>query len=120
MDHSSDAEKLHSMVLLLKMRAKSTDELTSIWTENDLGAWKDDEIQAARAVLLERLGKVPEQKRKAEDKPSAHAEKPDADDWFWNPFSERGWRARWATCLVVLGAQALILLLLYLLSLLFR
>ena len=84
MNHSSDAEKLHSMVLLLRMRAKSTEELSAIWMENDRSTWKDEEIEAARTVLMERLGKVPEQKKKPEDQSTLRKEKSYADDWFWD------------------------------------
>ncbi len=114
MNYSSDADKLHSMVLLLKMRAKSTGELTAIWTENDHSVWKTDEIEAARVVLLERVGRVPEQKRQAEEKSAARAEKPDEDDWFWDPFSEKGWQIRKAGFIIggaVLAVDILLLLL---------
>src|SRR6266542_4284935 len=62
MNNPSDAEALHTQVLFLKIRAKSTEELISIWTENNQKAWSRDEFDVVQKVLLERLGKLPEQK----------------------------------------------------------
>ena len=118
MNDSSDADKLHSMVLLLKMRAKSTDELTYIWTENNRSVWKDDEIEAVRTVLQERHADVPEQ-RVVEKKSSTLTEKLDGDEWFWDPFSETGWQVRKIGCIVI-GVPFLFMLLLLLLGLLFH
>jgi hypothetical protein len=68
MNPSSDAEALHSQVIFLKMREKSTEELTSIWKENNQKAWSKEEFDAIQKVLLERLGKLPEQTIKLETK----------------------------------------------------
>ena len=63
MNHSSDIDTLHSQVVFLKMREKTTEELTSIWTENNPKAWSKDELDATQKILLERLGKLPGQKK---------------------------------------------------------
>ncbi len=68
MNNPSDTEELHSQVLFLKMRAKSTEELISVWTENNQKAWSRDEFDAIQEVLLERLDKLPEQKTTNEAK----------------------------------------------------
>ncbi len=117
MNHPNDAEQLHALVLLLKMRAKATEELTSIWTENDRTLWEADEVHAAGVVLQERTGKLPEQNTRAEVKPASRLE--ESDDWFWDPFSEKGWRIRKAG-LIIFGAAALVMTFFILLSLLFR
>ncbi len=117
MNDASDAEKLHAMVLLLKMRARSTDELRSIWTENDRRAWAGDEIDAARAVLLERDVQVPKQKQWAE--PPAPPEKQSWDDWLWDPFSEQRIFIMKIGC-AVFGGAFLFMLVLYMLGILLR
>ena len=68
MNHSSDIDTLHSQVVFLKMREKTTEELTSIWEENNLKAWSKDELDATQKILLERLGKLPEQKKVIDNK----------------------------------------------------
>ncbi len=50
------------------MREKSNEELIFIWTENNQNTWSKDEFDAVQKVLLERLGKLPEQKIKSETK----------------------------------------------------
>src|SRR5215216_8185489 len=62
MKDSSDIDELHSQVVFLKMREKSTDELISIWRENNQETLNKDEFTAIQKVLLERLGKLPAQK----------------------------------------------------------
>jgi hypothetical protein len=62
MKDSSDADTLHSQVIFLKMREKSTEELISIWIENNQKARSKEEFGAVQRVLLERLGKLPQQK----------------------------------------------------------
>lgn len=44
------------------MREKSTEELTSIWAENNQKAWNKDEFDAVQKILLERLGRLPQQR----------------------------------------------------------
>jgi hypothetical protein len=43
------------------MQEKDTDELLEIWEENDRSEWTDEAFQAVRSILLQRLGRVPEQ-----------------------------------------------------------
>jgi hypothetical protein len=62
MKDSSDIDELHSQVVFLKMREKSTDELISIWRENNQDTLNKDEFIAVQRILLDRLGKLPEQK----------------------------------------------------------
>ena len=62
MNNSSDIDALHSQVVFLKMREKDTAELTLIWQENNQEVWNKDELDAVQRILLERLGKLPEQK----------------------------------------------------------
>ncbi len=66
MTDSSDINTLHSQVIFLKMKGKSTEELISIWTENNHKVWGKDEFGAVEKILLERLGKLPEQRIKNE------------------------------------------------------
>jgi hypothetical protein len=61
-DSSSDIDELHSQVVFLKMRERSTDELISIWRENNQDTLNKDEFTSVQKVLLERLDKLPEQK----------------------------------------------------------
>ena len=44
------------------MRGKSTEELITIWTENNQKAYSKDEFDAVAKILLERIGKLPEQR----------------------------------------------------------
>ena len=62
MNNSSDIDTLHSQVILLKMRAKTTEELMSILAEKNQKNWSKAECEAAQRVLRERAGKLPEQK----------------------------------------------------------
>lgn len=50
------------------MREKSTEELISVWVENNRKAWSQEEFNAIQSVLSERLGKLPEQKIAPETK----------------------------------------------------
>lgn len=49
-----------------RMKDKETEELLEIWKKNDRGEWSDDAFAAIHDILLERLGKVPEQGEKTE------------------------------------------------------
>jgi hypothetical protein len=44
------------------MREKSTDELISIWVENNQNTLNKDDFAAVQKILLERLDKLPQQK----------------------------------------------------------
>ena len=68
MKDSSDIDTLHSEVVFLKMREKTTEELTSIWTENNQKVWNKDELDAVQRILMERLGRLPEQKEAVDGK----------------------------------------------------
>ena len=50
------------------MREKSTEELISIWVENNRKKWSQEEFNAIQSVLSERLGKLPSQKTVQETK----------------------------------------------------
>jgi len=50
------------------MREKSTEELISIWVENNRKKWSQEEFNAIQSVLSERLGKLPPQKTVQETK----------------------------------------------------
>jgi hypothetical protein len=43
------------------LREKETDELLAIWEENDRTEWTEEAFEVMRAILLERLGRVPDQ-----------------------------------------------------------
>ena len=68
MKDSSDINALHSQVIFLKMREKSTKELIAIWVGNDRKAWSQEEFNAIQSILSERLGKLPAQKQAQEIK----------------------------------------------------
>lgn len=70
MNNSSDSDKLHSEILFLKMREKSTDDLISIWVENNRKLWTSDEFDAIYKVLSERLKNLPQQKSTEDIKPT--------------------------------------------------
>ena len=59
---NSQADSLHSQVVLLRMQGKTTEELQEIWQENDKSKWSKEDFDAVQKVLLERVGKLPEQK----------------------------------------------------------
>jgi hypothetical protein len=61
MSDSSDIDALHTKVILLKMRGKTTEELMSMLAEKSLEHWTQEEREAAQRVLQERTGKLPEQ-----------------------------------------------------------
>jgi hypothetical protein len=62
MKESSDPNGLHSQVVFLKMRGKSTEELISIWKENNQKVIGKEEFDAVAKILLERIGKLPDQR----------------------------------------------------------
>ena len=62
MSESSDLNELHSQVIFLKMRGKSTEELISIWTEYNQKVYSKEEFAAIEKILQERIGKVPPQR----------------------------------------------------------
>lgn len=68
MKDSSNINALHSQVIVLKMREKSTEELISIWVENNQKTWSQEEFNAIQSILLERVGKLPTQKTVKETK----------------------------------------------------
>lgn len=68
MKDSSDINSLHSQVIFLKIREKSTEELISIWVENNRKKWSQEEFNAIQSVLSERLGNLPPQKAVQESK----------------------------------------------------
>ncbi len=45
-----------------RMQEKETEELIAIWQENDRNVFTDEAFQAIEAILIERLGKLPERK----------------------------------------------------------
>lgn len=59
---SSQADSLHSQVVLLRIQEKTTEELQAIWQENDNSKWSKEDFNAIQKVLLERIGKLPERK----------------------------------------------------------
>ena len=66
MKDSSDINALHSQVIFLRMREKSTEELISIWVGNNRKAWSQEEFNAIQSILSERLGKLPAQNQTQE------------------------------------------------------
>src|SRR6266511_4174101 len=62
MNRQSDADSLHSQVVLLRIQGKTTEELQVIWQENDKSKWSKEDFDAVQKVLMERVGKLPEQK----------------------------------------------------------
>lgn len=87
MKDSSDINALHTQVIFLKMQEKSTEELISIWVENNQKVWSQEEFNAIQSVLLERLGKLPAQKIKQETKAVPPKEKRlDTDDMLREEF----------------------------------
>jgi predicted transcriptional regulator len=62
MNNQSNADILHSQEVLLRMQEKTTEELQSIWQENDKGKWSKEDFDAIQRILMERIGKLPEQK----------------------------------------------------------
>ena len=69
------------------MQGKSTEELLSIWTENNQKAWSTDELTAVQNILLERLGKLPAQKTENEAKVlSTKKENTDKQETLGEPF----------------------------------
>jgi hypothetical protein len=76
----SNINALHSQVIFLQMREKSTEELISIWVENDRKAWSQEEFNAVQSVLSERLGKLPAQKTVPEIKANPVKIKKTAND----------------------------------------
>jgi hypothetical protein len=54
----NDAYQSH---IYAHLQEKDTEELLAIWEENDRAEWTDEAFDAIRAILLERLGQLPEQ-----------------------------------------------------------
>jgi hypothetical protein len=61
MSNQSNADALHSQVVLLRMQGKTTEELLAIWQENDRTQWSKEDFDAVQTVLAQRIGKLPEQ-----------------------------------------------------------
>ena len=55
-------EELHSQMIFLKMRGKSTEELISIWTEYVQKVYSKDEFKAIEKILRERIDELPPQR----------------------------------------------------------
>jgi hypothetical protein len=66
MKDQQDIDSLHSQVKLLQLRAKTTDELVSIWQKNDKSIWSKDDFDCVQRILLERLNTLPEQKHESQ------------------------------------------------------
>ena len=65
--------------LVKRMRDRDTDELVSIYTENDKQMWTDEAFKAMRTVLIERGVEVPLQReQRQEDKGDKHSS--------WKPY----------------------------------
>jgi hypothetical protein len=62
MTESSELNELHSQVIFLKMRGKSTEELISIWTAYNQKVYSKDEFEAVEKILRERIDKLPPQR----------------------------------------------------------
>ena len=60
---NNQADTLQSQVVLLRMQGKSTEELQAIWQENDRSNWSKEDFDAVQKVLIERVGKTPEQQK---------------------------------------------------------
>lgn len=61
MEEPAQNDPLRKAYLLSQMREKETDELLTIWQQNDRQVWSDDAFEVIHAVLQERLSKVPQQ-----------------------------------------------------------
>ncbi len=69
------------------MREKTTEELISIWTENNRKAWSQEEFNAIQSILSERLGRLPEQKLTQETKIiPVNIKRPANDNRLGEPF----------------------------------
>ncbi len=51
MNSQSNADTLHSQVILLRMQGKTTDELLAIWQENDNNVWGKEDFDAVQRIL---------------------------------------------------------------------
>lgn len=58
----SNINELHLQAILLKMQGKSTEELISIWTENDQKAYSKEEFATVQKLLRERVEQLPAQR----------------------------------------------------------
>ena len=63
MNDQTNANVLHSQAVRLRMQGKSTEELLSIWQENDTNKWSREDFDAIQKILMERIGKLPEQNK---------------------------------------------------------
>ncbi len=61
MSNQTNADVLHSQVILLRMQGKTTEDLITIWQENDKAKWSKEDFDAVRQVLTQRISKLPEQ-----------------------------------------------------------
>ena len=61
------ADKLKKQIYS-QMQEKETEELLKIWQENDREAWTNDAFESVHQILQERLGSVPPQVEKEEEK----------------------------------------------------
>ena len=59
---NNQADDLHSRVVLLRMQGKTTEELQEIWQESDKSKWSREDFDAVQKILMERVGKLPEQR----------------------------------------------------------
>ena len=92
MSESADLDELHSQVIFLKMREKSTEELISIWTAYNQKMYSKDEFEAVEKILRERIGIVPPQRAIYKDpyktpvkKTTWFEEDPTSPPYFFNP-----------------------------------
>jgi hypothetical protein len=53
----------------LNLEEKDTNDLLSIWENNDREEWTDDAFEAIRMILLKRMGSLPAQREKIFDNP---------------------------------------------------
>ena len=65
---SDQSEKAYlQRQIMERMREKETEELISIWREDNRDEWRPEAFEAVETILIERLGKLPEREEPAQE-----------------------------------------------------
>jgi len=71
MREQSESDSLQEQVYR-QMQEKATEELITIWRENDRDAWTTEAFEAIEKILVVRLGRLPERELRSENEISDH------------------------------------------------
>jgi hypothetical protein len=82
MTEQSDKDSLRAQIYQ-HLSEKETEELVTIWQENDHEAWTEEAFEAVKTILLERLGALPDREVAEDGVESASIEYPTDKKLIW-------------------------------------